>query len=86
MDYDFEAEDTPNTEELDNETQMEPNNGCESPVIAQTQKTIQRERERSGIRSRRAARGRNPSTSASVSPIRTRVRATRTSTRSVSGT
>ena len=42
MDYDFEAEDTPNTEELDNETQMEPNNGCESPVIAQTQKTIQR--------------------------------------------
>ena len=85
MDYDFEAEDTPNTEELDNETQMEPNNGCESPVISQSQKTIQRERERSVIRGRRAARGRNTSTSASVSPITTRVRATRTSTRSVSG-
>ena len=50
MDYDFEAEDTPNTEELDNETQMEANNGCESPIIAQTQKTIQRESGRSCTR------------------------------------
>ena len=50
MDYDFEAEDTPNTEELDNETQIELNNGCESPVIAQTQKTIQRESGRSCTR------------------------------------
>ena len=54
---DIEAEDTPNTEELDNETQMEPTSGCESPIIAQTQKTIQRERERSCTRGRRAARG-----------------------------
>ena len=30
----------PDTEELDNETQMEVTSGCESPVIAQTQKTI----------------------------------------------
>ena len=85
MDYDFQPEDTPNTEDIDNETQMEPNNGCESPVIAQTQKTRQREMERSVIRGRRAARGRNTSPSASVSSITTRVRATRTSTRSVSG-
>ena len=50
MDYDSETEDTPNTEELDNETQIELNNGCESPVIAQTQKTIQRESGRSCTR------------------------------------
>ena len=50
MDNDSETEDTPHTEELDNETQIELNNGCESPVIAQTQKTIQRESGRSCTR------------------------------------
>ena len=50
MDNDSETEDTPHTEELDNETQIELNNGCESPVIAQTPKTIQRESGRSCTR------------------------------------
>ena len=85
MDYDFESEDRPNTEDIDNETQMEPNDGSESPVIAQTQMTRQRELERTEMRGRRVTRGRNSSPSASVSSITTRVRATRTSTRSVSG-
>ena len=50
MDNDSETEDTPHTEELDNETQIALNNGCESPVIAQTPKTIQRESGRSCTR------------------------------------
>ena len=44
------------TENLDSETQMDATNGRESPVIAQTQKTIDRESQRSkshGVNTRR---------------------------------
>ena len=62
----------------DNDTQMDPTNGRESPVIAQTQKTIDRESQRSksrGVNTRRKRgaaekRGLNPSSSQSVSPER----------------
>ena len=40
---DTEAEDT-HIEELNTETQMDATSGRESPIIAQTQKTIDRER------------------------------------------
>ena len=59
---DREAEDTPHSEELDNETQLEPNTGLTPPILAQT---LSRSR-------------------SSVSPERTRVRANRSSTRTVS--
>ena len=76
------------TENLDSETQMDATNGRESPVIAQTQKTIERESQRKRSKSRGAIpprskrgsaanRGRNPSSSQSVSPERPRSRAGR---------
>ena len=46
------TEDT-HTEDLDTETQMDATSGRESPVIAQTQKTIDRKRQRTESRSKR---------------------------------
>ena len=78
---DTEAEDT-HIEELDTETQMDATSGRESPIIAQTQKTIDRERQRTKScskrgRGRAAKRGRNRSSSRSVSPERQCGRAAR---------
>ena len=73
------TEDT-HTEDLDTETQMDATSGRESPVIAQTQKTIDRESQRTKSRRKRGGaekRGRNPSSSKSVSPERPRGRADR---------
>ena len=69
---DTEAEDT-HIEELDTETQMDATSGRESPIIAQTQKTIDRERQRTKSCSKRGRgcatkRGCNRSSSRSVSP------------------
>ena len=71
---DTETEDT-HIEELNTETQMDATSGRESPIIAQTQKTIDRERQRTKScskrgRGRAANRGHNPSSSRSVSPER----------------
>ena len=75
------------TEELDNDTQMEATSGCESPVIAQTQKTRARERERSKsistrgrCRVRPVTRERNLSSSPKRTPKRTRVSASNINT------
>ena len=68
------TEDT-DTEDLDTETQMDATSGCESPVLPQSQKTLDRESQRTKSRRKRGGaekRGRNPSSSKSVSPERPR--------------